>query len=113
MMLAAARLTHRAEHNPPPVLDIILGLFSYTCYASRLNIQPQETAPVSTDNADPTAASAKPPYTIPPQDLRDIVLTLPAGRPMRPKPLGRRWCRAASTGLGCSTCAMRSRRCWR
>jgi hypothetical protein len=32
---------------------------------------------VSTDNADPTAAPAKPPYTIPPQDLRDMVLTLP------------------------------------
>jgi hypothetical protein len=84
LVLAAARLTHRAEHNQPPVLDIILVLFSYTCYASRLNFRPQETASVSTDNADPTAASAKPPYTIPPQDLRDMVLTLPrppAGAP--------------------------------
>jgi hypothetical protein len=71
--LAAAQLTHCAEHNQPPVLDIILDLFSYICYASRLNFQPQETAPVST--ADP--APAKPPYTIPPQDLRDMVLTLP------------------------------------
>ncbi|HET6237405.1 MAG TPA: hypothetical protein VFE41_20960 [Acetobacteraceae bacterium] len=32
---------------------------------------------MSTDNADPTAAPAKPPYTIPPRDLRDMVLTLP------------------------------------
>jgi hypothetical protein len=77
LVLAGARLTYRAEHNQPPVLDIILDLFSYICDASRLNFQPQETAPVSTADPDPTAAPARPPYAIPPQDLRDMVLTLP------------------------------------
>jgi hypothetical protein len=32
---------------------------------------------VSTADPDPTAAPARPPYVIPPQDLRDMVLTLP------------------------------------
>jgi hypothetical protein len=40
-------------------------------------LRPQETAPGSTDNADPIPAPAKPPYVIPPQDLRDLVLALP------------------------------------
>jgi hypothetical protein len=39
-VLAAARLTHCTEHNHAPMLDIILDLFSYPCYASRLNFQP-------------------------------------------------------------------------
>jgi hypothetical protein len=77
LVLAAARLTHRAEHNQPPVLDIVLDLFSYLCDASRLNFQPQETAPVSTADPDPIPAPAKPAYTIPPQNLRDMVLMLP------------------------------------
>jgi hypothetical protein len=80
LVLAGARLTYRTEHNQPPVLDIILDLFSYICYASRLNFQPQETAPVSTADPDPTASPARPPYAIPPQDLRDMVLTLPRRR---------------------------------
>ncbi len=32
---------------------------------------------MSTADPDPTAAPARPPYVIPPQDLRDMVLTLP------------------------------------
>ena len=75
LVLAAARLTHCTEHNHVPMLDIILDLFSYSCYASRLDFQPQETAPVSP--APAPAAPARPPYVIPPQDLRDMVLTLP------------------------------------
>jgi hypothetical protein len=44
LVLAAARLTHCTEHDQPPVLDIVLDLFSYIYYASRLNFHPQETA---------------------------------------------------------------------
>jgi len=40
LVLAVARLTHRAEHNHATMLDIILDLFSYICYASRLNFHP-------------------------------------------------------------------------
>ena len=35
---------------------------------------------MSTADPDPTASPARPPYAIPPQDLRDMVLTLPARR---------------------------------
>jgi hypothetical protein len=44
LVLAAVRLTHCTEHDLPSVLDIVLDLFSYICYASRLNFHPQETA---------------------------------------------------------------------
>jgi hypothetical protein len=44
VVLAAARLTHCTEHDQPPVLDIVLDLFSYIYYASRSNFYPQETA---------------------------------------------------------------------